>query len=525
MKFSSLAQAVLESAAQYPERVAIKIKDEVLSYSDLIQKSAQVANTLKVQSVNKEAIGIVGQRNMASYVGILGALLAGCYYVPINPKFSKTKIISIINDSNIRFLVGDIDNFSQIKKSLDDKSCKTIVKKIIPFELSLTRSGWLDKKQIESKDFEIDLSQISVDDLAYVMYTSGSTGDPKGVKVSHANVISFLENMRSIYPIKAGFRASQMFDFSFDPSVSDMFFTWHMGGVLCVPLESEVIAPYDFIRREKINFWNSVPSIVGFMQKMDYLSNGVFPNIEYSMFCGEQLPKHYADAWKMAAPNSTIENLYGPTEATIYTSRYLYSKSDDKELFCNNIIPIGEAFPSMRIEIISESLDRQNSGEIGEIVYKGPQVTQGYLNDENKTNDVFVQFDWDESGDRWYKSGDLGFYNKDGDLECTGRKDSQIKLAGRRIEIGEIEAALSKFTSLQDVVVVPIKDNNQAVTGIIAFTLNEISSGEKIKIRQESVQYLEKTFFPKKIVTIDEFPRSPSGKIDRKVLGLKAKNL
>jgi acyl-CoA synthetase (AMP-forming)/AMP-acid ligase II len=179
----------------------------------------------------------------------------------------------------------------------------------------------------------------------------------------------------------------------------------------------------------------------------------------------------------------------------------------------------------MRIEIINESSDRENSGEIGEIVYKGPQVTQGYLNDENKTNYVFVQFDWDKSRDIWYKSGDLGFLNESGSIECIGRKDNQIKLGGRRIEIGEIEAVLSKFTLLQDVVVVAIKNDDQITTGCVAFTMSEINKEEQMCIRQESMQHLEQVFFPKKIVTIDEFPRSPSGKINRKALSLKARSL
>ena len=506
----NLVGLISESVRLNHDLVAVKIQDNTITYQELLDKAMQVAAALKNQGANKEAIGVVGQRHIDSYVGMLGVLLADCYYVPINPKLSKDKIVSIINDSNIKLLVGDVDNFSRIEKYLKDGDYN----KLIPSELT---------QSIIAND-EI-FSNARTDELAYVLYTSGSTGHPKGVKVSHANVVSFLANMKSIYPIKAGFRASQMFDFSFDPSVSDIFFTWYMGGTLCVPLEEEVMTPYDFIRREKINYWNSVPSIVGFMKKMGYLSNGAFPSIEYSMFCGEQFPKHYADAWRIAAPNSTIENLYGPTEATIYTSRYLYSNSKEKELFCNNIIPIGQAFPTMTIEIINENLDRGNSGEIGEIAYKGPQVTQGYLNDESKTKSVFVQFDWDKSGDIWYKSGDLGFLNKSGDFECIGRKDNQIKLGGRRIEIGEIESVLSKFTLLQDVVVVAIKNDDQITTGCVAFTMNEISKEGKIRIRQESMQYLEQVFFPKKIVTIDEFPRSPSGKIDRKTLSLKAQNL
>jgi len=506
----NLVDLISESVRLHHDLVAVKIQDNIITYQELFDKAIQVADALKNQGANKEAVGIVGQRHMDSYVGILGVLLAECYYVPINPKLSKDKIVSIIDDSNIKLLVGDVDNFSRIEKYLKDGDCN----KLIPSDLT--------QSIIANDDTS---SNARADELAYVLYTSGSTGHPKGVKVSHANVVSFLENMKSIYPIKAGFRASQMFDFSFDPSVSDMFFTWHMGGTLCVPLEGEVMAPYDFIRREKINFWNSVPSIIGFMKKMGYLPNGAFPSIEYSMFCGEQFPKHYADAWRVAAPNSTIENLYGPTEATIYTSRYLYSRSKEKELFCNNIIPIGEAFPTMTIEIVNESSDRENSGEIGEIVYKGPQVTQGYLNDESKTKSVFVQFDWDKSGDIWYKSGDLGFLNESGSIECIGRKDNQIKLGGRRIEIGEIESVLSKFTLLQDVVVVPIKDESRITTGCAAYTMSEINKEEKMRIRQESMQHLEQIFFPKKIVTIDKFPRLPSGKIDRKALSLKAQSL
>jgi amino acid adenylation domain-containing protein len=525
MKVNSLAQLISDSAKLYSNRVAVKIQDEEITYKELLEKATQVANTLKEHGANKEAIGLVGQKHMSSYVGVLGVLLSGCHYVPINPKLSKDKIVSIINDSNIKFLVGDIYNFSRIQKSLEDATCNKINKKIIPFELTPSNDNWIDKHFLSAMKNSLNYDDLERSELTYVLYTSGSTGQPKGVKVTHNNVIAFLENMKSIYPLRPGFRASQMFDFSFDPSVSDMFFTWNLGGVLCVPSEDEMMVPYDFIRREKINYWNSVPSIIGFMQKMGFLSSGAFPSLEYSMFCGEQFTKRYADAWMVAAPNSTIENLYGPTEATIYTSRYLYPKEKVGNFFCNDILPIGNPLPNMKIKVINDRLHKVNANDIGELVYKGPQITDGYLNDQEKTELVFVRFDWDKSGDIWYKSGDLGFYNKEGNLECIGRKDNQIKLGGRRIEIGEIEAVLSKFKHLHDVVVVALKDESQITTDCIAFTTSEISKSEQIRIRQESTQYLEKVFFPKKIMTIGEFPRLPSGKIDRKALALEALRL
>jgi len=523
MKVNSLAQAVVESAVQHPERVAIKIKNKVLTYSDLIQKSAQVANTLKDQGVNKEAIGIVGQRHMASYVGILGILLAGCYYVPINPKLSKDKIISIINDSNIKFLVGDIDNFSKINQSLDDSSCKIIVKKIIPFELALEGDDWLDKKCIDNESFEIDFSNINKGDLAYVMYTSGSTGNPKGVQVTNANVLSWIKNMSQLYSLAPGFIASQTYDLSFDLSVADIFHTWLNNGVLCVLPEDEHLYPVEFINRESIELWSSVPTLLNFMSKMGVLKENAFPSVKFSLFCGEPFPVGLAKKWSSACPNSSVENLYGPTEATIWMTRYEFDKRKIKG-GRNGILPIGTPFPGHRVEIISKDNKQVLMGEVGELVYKGPQITKGYLNDESKTNSVFVQFDWDESGGIWYKSGDLGFLNQSGNFECIGRKDNQIKLGGRRIEIGEIESVLSKFILLQDVVVVPIKDESRITMGCIAYTMSEINKEEQMRIRQESMQHLEQVFFPKKIVTIDEFPRSPSGKIDRKTLSLKAQN-
>jgi non-ribosomal peptide synthetase component F len=324
--------------------------------------------------------------------------------------------------------------------------------------------------------------------------------------------------MSQLYRLDAGFRASQTFDFSFDPSVSDMFFTWTNGGVLCVLPEEEMLLPHEYIRREGITFWNSVPSIAGFMRRMGHLSPGAFPDLRHSMFCGEQFPTYIAEAWQNAAPNSTIENLYGPTEATIYISRYVYTEVERHKSFRNSIVPIGLPLPDHEFALIDEFGNKLPAGDTGEIVFKGPQITKGYLHDQVKTDAVFVTFDWDASKAKWYKSGDLGFYNADGNLECIGRKDNQIKLGGRRIELGEIEAVLSRFKEIQDVVIVPLRDENQVTVGCMAFTQNRLTMEEQKFIRLESMKLIERVFIPKKIITVETFPISPSGKTDRKAL-------
>ena len=522
---SSLSELVFEKANDYAFMEAIRVRGRSIPYQELNERALSVAAALIECGAEREAIGIVGQRKASSYLGVVGILFAGCYYTPINPKYSEARVLSILRDAKIRFLVGDRSDLEMLEPVLASKDAPHIEAIILPEGYAPADRNWRDESSLRKltplkRPLDVDLK-----DLTYLLYTSGSTGIPKGVQVTHSNVLAFLRGMSEMYILGTGFRASQTFDFSFDPSVSDMFFTWSKGGVLCVLPEEEVLLPHEYIRRERITFWNSVPSIAGFMKKMGHLPTGYFPELRNSMFCGEQFPRHLADAWQNAAPNSTIENLYGPTEATIYISRHVYTKVETNKSFKNSIIPIGRPFPGHEFSLIGESGKKLSKGEIGEIVFKGPQITKGYLNDQAKTDSLFVTFDWDPTEDKWYKSGDLGFYNDENNLECIGRRDNQIKIAGRRIEIGEIEAVLARYPSTQDAVVVPLKDEHQVSIGCMAFTLNEISRQDQDFIRQESNMFIERVFFPKKIITIEAFPLAPSGKIDRNALAAMAHQL
>ena len=511
----SLADYIFSAIEKYDTFIAIKIGVRRISYHELNEKALKVADLLLGNGAKDETIGIVGQRKASSYFGILGILYSGCNYTPLNTKYSKERLLNIMKSSNVRYLVGDKDdliNFFEIIGS--DYKFNGVV---IPEGKSPVGESWIE---VSNQNFITKPIIKSSDDIAYILFTSGSTGLPKGVQVSNSNVIAFIKGMNQLYKIDPGFNASQTFDLSFDPSVSDMFFTWYNGGVLCILPEEEKMSPNEYIIREEIHFWNSVPSLASFMYKMGSLKSAAFPSIKNSMFCGEQFPKNIADAWRLAAPNSTIENLYGPTEATIYISRYNYEVKDINKHFKNSIIPIGNPFPNQDFEIINDKNLPVKKGEIGEICFKGSQITKGYLNEEYKTNEVFVEFEWDQDERlyKWYKTGDLGFVNSDGAIECIGRKDSQIKLAGRRIEIGEIESIIQKFEDLSDIVIIPIRDKFDIVIGCVGFTTLNISKEIEFYIRKNSEASLEKVFFPKKIIKIDQFPLTISGKIDRKAL-------
>jgi amino acid adenylation domain-containing protein len=515
---SSLSQLLFDKRKTYAALEALRVRERSITYEELNARALTIAAALVARGAERETIAIVGQRKAASYLGILGTLYAGCSYTPINPKYSRTRISQTLADAKIRFGIGSREDLELVAPILASGGAPRLEAVILPEGNVPASSGWLGEEYLQRITPLETPVVVQPEDLAYVLYTSGSTGAPKGVQVMHSNVLAFLRNMAAIYNLEPGFRASQTFDLSFDPSVSDIFFTWAEGGALCVLPEEEILLPSEYIRREKISFLNLVPSIGEFMRKMGALAPGSFPDLRYTMFCGEQFPKRLADAWRLAAPGSTIENLYGPTEATIYISRHVYSPDQQERRFRNSVIPIGQPFAGHEVALVDEGGVRVPNGKVGEIVFKGPQVTKGYLNDRGKTDSVFVTFDWDATGNRWYRTGDLGVFNEYGDLECLGRRDNQVKLAGRRIELGEIEAALSVYPVLADVVVVPIRDESQAVSGLVAFTTRAVSREEEARIRSDSTGNIERIFFPKRIITIASFPLTASGKTDRKAL-------
>ena len=515
---SSVSSLLFENATSYGSRAALKIGGRLISYQELNERGLTVGAALSECGAAGETVAIVGQRKPSSYFGIVGILYAGCSYVPINPKYSKARILAILDDANVQFLVGDSEDLTLIEPILVEQGRKRVKAIIVPEGRAPSGSEWYDEiflRSVIPLDRPRDVNRQS---MAYLLYTSGSSGVPKGVQVQHNNLLAFLRSMSEIYDLAPGFRASQTFDFSFDPSVADMFFTWKMGGLLCVLPEEELFLPHEYIKREKITFWNSVPALAGFMSRMGHLRAGSFPQLRNSMFCGEQFPRYLAEEWQQAAPDSTVENLYGPTEATIYISRFVYTKNEWNKEFKNSIIPIGKPFPEHELSIIDDAGNRVVNNEIGEIVFKGPQITKGYFKDQAKTDSCFVTFPWDQTEDRWYMTGDLGFFNDDGNLECIGRRDNQIKLGGRRIEVGEIEAALNRYEQTREAVVVPQRDENEIVTGCVAFTTKKISKDEENTIRNDSSRYIERIFFPKKILTISEFPLTAGGKIDRNAL-------
>jgi amino acid adenylation domain-containing protein len=513
MDAQSLQGLMFNRFNDYANNVALRCDGKDETYGSLLDSALRISALFQSLEKPPRTVGIVGQRNISVYKGILGSLFANCRYVPINTKYPEERKKQIILQAEVDCIIGEEENLSPILACLD-QICRPLC--MTPEEIP-KNPAYIGRSKLDSMS-PATVIHGNPQHICYTMFTSGSTGNPKGVAICQKNLIAWLENMDLLYPDNQGARSSQTYDLSFDLSVADLFFTWYTGGTLCVLNADELMLPVDYIRRENITNWSSVPTLAAFMFKMGVLEPNCFPSLKHSLFCGEPLPLHIAKAWQAAAPNSTVENLYGPTEATIWMSRYVFSQTDDAQSFRNGILPIGNPFPGHEMEIVGSDGNLLPASEEGEIVYKGPQISDGYMNDPEQSARQFVHFDWDKDNETWYRSGDLGFYNPKGYFECLGRIDGQVKLAGRRIELGEIESVLREFSETRDAVVVPLKDNNNTITGFAAFLTTYLTQDDELKIRQSSHSSLEAIFFPRVFFQVDEFPLTTSGKVDRKAL-------
>src|SRR3989339_240590 len=499
---NTISKHVFKVAAKYSENIALSCSGREITYSELNHNALKLAALLTSKNIINKNVGILTQKTLSAYYGVLGVLYAGCTYVPLNPKHPLNKIEKIAKNSNIAAVVCDDSEGIDIKELL--RQIDSIKHVILP------------EHDLDKYDALQEPIPINPDNLAYIMFTSGSTGEPKGVMVTHANVCSHARNMTEMYQFSSSDRLSQTFDLSFDPSVSDMFCAWFNGAALCVLSPDEIYGAADYIQREKITFWASAPTVANFMIKLRQLKPNIFPTLKHSTFCGEPFPQSIANQWSKAAPNSTIENLYGPTEATVYVTRYVYHEHEHDRKYSNGIVPIGLPLPRQFAAIVDEDLQVVPNGKVGELCVSGSQVTLGYLNDITKTKSAFIPMPWDNGcQSRWYKTGDLAFMNENGDIECLGRIDSQIKIGGQRIELGEIEAILRGITGTTEVAVVPALYENGAPQKLVAFVAKKLTAKDIQGIQESCQKMLQSSFVPKTIHSIDELPLNPSGKVDR----------
>jgi amino acid adenylation domain-containing protein len=525
MNFSAttpwLGSGFWNSAQLYPDHPAVEINGVSLSYLVLFNKATAIAQLLAQQSPSptQPLTAVFAARSESSFAGILGTLFRGHGYVPLNPKFpaertqhmlKAAECSSIIVDRKAEPLLKDVlrglDDIVLIFPEHDDKSK---LEAEYPAHRVFTSADLVEPEQWEEPT-------VRADDIAYLLFTSGSTGNPKGVMISHANIDHFLSVMMDRYQFDQHDRFSQMFDLVFDLSVFDLFMAWKAGGCVCCPQDSDLLLPADYIQTSRLSVWFSVPSVAVLSLRLRQLETGRFERLKWSLFCGEALPSDAADAWANAASNGVLENLYGPTELTLACALYRWNGSASLEGSRNGIVPIGLPYPGMQALISADDgFTPARAGEEGELLMAGPQVALGYWNDPEKTKAAFQPHP--ETGVVYYRTGDLVRWTAhDKPLEYVGRVDNQIKIHGMRVELGEIEATIKALTNAPRVVAVGWPADANGISGVTCFVEGDVK--DSAQILQSAKSRLPAYMVPKKLISVADFPLNSNGKIDRKAL-------
>lgn len=505
----SLRAGFLKQVALHPEAPALVVKGRVLSYGALDETARRWAGAIVGRLGGPVArVGIFGSRSEVSYTAALAALYSGAGFVPLNPRFPADRTRAMIDRAELDAIFVDKLASSQISAVLGG--------------LEKTPPIWLPESDSASelalaRPLDGELPPLPPEHLAYLLFTSGTTGNPKGVPISQSNVCAFINWAVDRYQIHPGDRFSQTFDQTFDLSVFDLFVAWSAGACVYAMSPVDLLAPSRFINKNELTVWFSVPSIPAQMRKRKLLGPNTLPTLRWSLFCGEPLPQASAEAWLAAAPNSTVENLYGPTELTIACTVHRWDPERSPELCVNDMVPIGRPYPGLTAVLVDEELHPVSDGKPGELCLCGVQTSSGYWKDPVKTAERFVKISADGlPGMTFYRTGDLARRLSNGEYVCLGRTDHQIKVLGFRVELGEIEGVLQKGTGVVQAVAIGWPISESTAKGIVAFVsgagidLTELSNACKASLADYMV--------PSRIILIDDMPLNANGKVDRAAL-------
>lgn len=503
MHLSFEVQAAASGAA-----IALVGNGQRLSYAELNRRANRVAHYLRARGVAADdRVAICVERSIEMVVGLLGILKAGAAYVPLDPVHPAERL---------GYMIGDCEPVAVLTQQ-----------QLLPLLPPEVHAVVLDHPQFtdalsQEDDANPASAQMHPDQLAYVLYTSGSTGLPKGVMVTHRNVANLLAHHIALCGMNRDDRVMQFASFGFDTSVTEIFAPFAVGAqVVLRPAQIKVpdSSFIDFLRLEQITvadlptaFWSLWAGEVGEGRSMPYAP------LRLVIVGGEKAEQRHLRAWSGAAgmPDVRWINTYGPTETTIYTTAIAY---DRHSAIPAQEVPIGKPIANTTLYLLDRHLQPVPLGVTGEIHVGGEGVARGYLKRADLTAARFIDDPFStRPGARLYKSGDLGRWLPDGNVEYVGRSDFQVKIRGFRIELGEIEARLSAYAGVREALVMAREDRH-GDKRLVAYlsTAAEARPG-LADLRQHLLASMAEYMVPGAFVILDAFPLTPNGKIDRKAL-------
>jgi len=484
-------EPLLLSVEQYAGNNSFCINNVFYNYKQLGETVSAIRDAVKELSPDNINIGLVANDDIETYAAIITLWLEGKCYVPVNPDTPKERNINVLKQAGISVVIDSSEqalftDFNVIKS-------KTLVFK-------------------ESNLIPVDVPD---DALAYIFFTSGTTGVPKGVPITRSNLAGFIQAFFALeIKMDAEDKCLQMFELTFDLSVMSYLAPLLKGACVYTIPKDKIKFNYiaELLEEHHLTVALMVPSIIHYLRP--YFDEIDCSSMKYSLFCGEALPLDVTKEWANCVPNAKIMNVYGPTEDTIFCTHYTYNRDGDNKI-SNGLLSIGQAMQETYTFIVNEDDKMVLPGEKGQLCLGGVQLTPGYWKNEEKNKESFFYTEYNGAKTRFYKTGDLCLADADGDIMYLGRIDSQIKVQGFRVELSEIEFFAKEY--LKKINAVAIAFTNQINNTEIGMV---IESGEFDT--KELINYMKTKMpgymIPTQLRFINSFPLNTNGKIDRKVL-------
>ena len=504
-----------QQAQCLPEKVALSDAYGSWTYQQLDATSNQLANYLRANGISsQDVVAVYADRSASLVCALLGILKAGAAFLILDPAYPPGRLIDYLRLAQPKAWL-QLESAGTLQVSLQEflttSSCSSqFVLPATPSQATNSLSQFTNESPVIT---------VGPDDLAYIAFTSGSTGQPKGILGTHQPLAHFIHWHTHTFGLQEADRFSLLSGLAHDPLLRDIFTPLCLGATLCIPKQEQILSPgelLEWMTEQHISIAHLTPAL----EQVLATTSAKLSDLRYAFFGGEALSKQHILSLTRLAPNVTCVNFYGATETPQAMS---YSVIDLSQ--SGNVIPLGQGIEDVQLLVLNAARQQAGIGEVGEVFIRTPYLSRGYLRDAELTQQRFLinPFTNDPS-DRIYKTGDLGRYLRNGEVEFLGRNDNQVKIRGFRIELGEIERVLNSHPAIRQVVV-SVWETEPDEKRLVAYIVSDFPQPfQSNELRNFLQAQLPDYMIPATFISLDTLPLTPNGKLDRRSLPLPGHN-